>query len=759
MHPVGLLLQHPELYVLHTTIAVIATCEIALAFVDLPECFVGQYGDTRDSGACSLGIAVGFISLVVGLVLWAAAVIVITSPRYELPVSFFSRSALISGVIFLLWLMCSLVVTINFGKVCSTHKGSCSTISGYEVATWMVAVCWASTVVWSVSFVYSVWRRWKVLRDMDKNGNTMELATFRSNQESDSDFEPIERRAIIRSGYLQMRKVPVESSKPAQLWVKRYVVLTEGKITTFATSDKMPTTKGEEVVLVSSARVFEQSNGPHTTEGTWTLEIPARKERLDFIVLEEPEMEQPNLSPDAQLFSGREDPFERRFLWLRAFAASLPCCVFGVPIGLAVARNKKGLEIPEPVAVSVAWLDTHALDEQGLYRVPGSKQDVDSMIAMYNRGQVVTIPEQFFGGNVASVLVQFLKRLPSPLFTVQLAPLFERAAGEGNVNMLKLLLSKLPRPHFCTLRAIIQHLARVAEFSALNEMTSSNLAMCVFSSMASTADALISNCEFVFSQPEPTLECECGESHLTTCALSPFHPQSRLDRALSVSRLRDCGSGHVGSQHLDARNGERESAQKKESLKDNQKETRVVDESRERMLSSSRTARTSGIREDRDSMQRLKNRVWEDENVLKGRTSTRREDRVPGQREETIRTHRQEDSKSGFDRPYERPAHIHSLELARPQAASDTDDLRQQLADIERTNRELRLAVEEQRRAQEREAAKRVRQIVEQKRTELQIRNQLQQMVARDQRQQAQHDARVAKLEAELAQLQRKGRI
>lgn len=294
---------------------------------------------------------------------------------------------------------------------------------------------------------------------------------------------------VIRSGWMT-----VKGSKPnSKANPKRYVVFTEGQLAIYDTLEDVK--QGE-----YKAQLFPLSLEPPLVvslpqDNAWALEWASHK--LEFELCEERD-EQPNLASEA---SFEPDLSRRRELWQLAARKAVPSTLFAVPIDLAVQRSGANTGVPSPIMVALTWLDAHGLEEQGLYRIPGSKMQVEGLIARFDRGEHVEIPVQYSGSNLASLVVQYLRRLPENLFTNEFAPIFQRAMGsEQQLSMLKLLLSKLPQANFCTIRALALHLARVAQRSDVNEMTAQNLSICVYTSMAQVMNALILNCDYLFDQ-------------------------------------------------------------------------------------------------------------------------------------------------------------------------------------------------------------------------------------------------------------------
>lgn len=327
---------------------------------------------------------------------------------------------------------------------------------------------------------------------------------------------------IIKSGHLNVRSVP-RKGKPTP-WTKRFVVLTDGQLAhyrnlfDFFQDRSQSRAELDRVCVTLTGKVtvcdpLPKVPGVTSKPDSWGVDCSAEGKRYEFEMTEVFVEEFPNLCSEADPISQRtnvahekkqpEAPATRRKDWVGAMLVAIPTTIFGIPLEFAAARSDKAGKVPSPITIAIKWLDENALTETGLYRIPGGKTEVEGLIARFDSGEDVEIPKQYFGGNLASLVVQFLRRLPDGLFTSRMAPVFEQMSQDGQLKMLKLLLSKLPRCNFCTLRALIQHLVRVANNCSVNEMTIENLSICVITSMASTMNALMTNADFLFDQEEP----------------------------------------------------------------------------------------------------------------------------------------------------------------------------------------------------------------------------------------------------------------
>lgn len=57
---------------------------------------------------------------------------------------------------------------------------------------------------------------------------------------------------------------------------------------------------------------------------------------------------------------------------------------FGAPLAVAVAREGAECLVPLIVRLCVDWIEANALDEEGLYRVPGSLVKVNEYARLYD---------------------------------------------------------------------------------------------------------------------------------------------------------------------------------------------------------------------------------------------------------------------------------------------------------------------------------------------------------------------------------------
>jgi len=200
------------------------------------------------------------------------------------------------------------------------------------------------------------------------------------------------------------------------------------------------------------------------------------------------------------------DPVEEedREQWIPSLCLAIPTKLFGVPLALAAERSDPQQLVPAPLKVATEWLNIHGLREEGLYRIPGSKDEVEKWIRLFDKGSEVIIPEQYSGSNLASLIVQYLRRLPASLMTDEYSAVFQTVADDesksenNRLQIMKKLLTKIPPTNYETLKVLCYHLNQVSMYAEENQMDAGKLAMCVYTTCARPLQMLIFNYAYLF---------------------------------------------------------------------------------------------------------------------------------------------------------------------------------------------------------------------------------------------------------------------
>ncbi|RYP32772.1 hypothetical protein DL767_005020 [Monosporascus sp. MG133] len=160
--------------------------------------------------------------------------------------------------------------------------------------------------------------------------------------------------------------------------------------------------------------------------------------------------------------------------------------VFGIPLMRLYERDS--LAVPMVVYQCIQAVDLYGLAVEGIYRLSGSATHVNKLKNLFDTDSESRIldfrnPENFFHdvNSVAGLLKQFLRDLPDPLLTGEhYADFIEAAKNDDDVvrrDSLHAIINGLPDPNYATLRALMLHLHRVMDNSAVNRMNSQNLAI------------------------------------------------------------------------------------------------------------------------------------------------------------------------------------------------------------------------------------------------------------------------------------------
>jgi hypothetical protein len=115
------------------------------------------------------------------------------------------------------------------------------------------------------------------------------------------------------------------------------------------------------------------------------------------------------------------------------------------------------------------------LDLEGIYRKNGGATQMRGIVTAFDKNLEIDLdsPDQFNDiSAVTSVLKQYLRDLPNPLFTYELYSNFIELVNlennEEKIEKFKLLLSKLPKVNYATIKYLMLHLSRLVNI--INEM-------------------------------------------------------------------------------------------------------------------------------------------------------------------------------------------------------------------------------------------------------------------------------------------------
>merc|ERR1719282_144662 len=194
--------------------------------------------------------------------------------------------------------------------------------------------------------------------------------------------------------------------------------------------------------------------------------------------------------------------------------------------------------VPYLVKLCCDIVSEKGLDVVGIYRVPGNNAAVTYLTEQINKGvDSFALEDQRWQdvNVVSSLLKSFFRKLPEPLFTVELyAPFIEASkidVPSKRLDSLRKLIRDLPEIHLETLKYLVSHLCQVAEHSALNKMEVRNLAIVFGPTLVRTTDdnmvsmvtdmsqqcriieSLLANWEYFFTEEEVEVKDDGDDGH------------------------------------------------------------------------------------------------------------------------------------------------------------------------------------------------------------------------------------------------------
>ncbi|CAZ65502.1 GTPase-activating protein rrc-1 [Caenorhabditis elegans] len=155
--------------------------------------------------------------------------------------------------------------------------------------------------------------------------------------------------------------------------------------------------------------------------------------------------------------------------------------IFGLELTDLYMRT--GKKVPVIVEKCCASIEDQGI-VTGIYRQCGIQSNIQRLRAKFDSGAEPDLHE--FGQrdiySVSSLLKQYFRQLPNPLFTYQAYPkLIEAFEKEDSlsekVESLRFSLETMPEAHYRTAKFLMEHLTRLCKSKSLTDMTSKNLAI------------------------------------------------------------------------------------------------------------------------------------------------------------------------------------------------------------------------------------------------------------------------------------------
>ncbi|XP_069487701.1 rho GTPase-activating protein 7 isoform X2 [Ambystoma mexicanum] len=160
-------------------------------------------------------------------------------------------------------------------------------------------------------------------------------------------------------------------------------------------------------------------------------------------------------------------------------------CVFGVPLLVNVRRS--GQPLPQSIQQAMRYLRSHCLDQVGLFRKSGVKSRIQALRQMNENSADGVSYEGQSAYDVADMLKQYFRDLPEPVMTSKLSETFlqiyQYVPKDQRLQAIKAAIMLLPDENREVLQTLLYFLSDVAAAVDENQMTPTNLAVCLAPSL------------------------------------------------------------------------------------------------------------------------------------------------------------------------------------------------------------------------------------------------------------------------------------
>ncbi|XP_047405243.1 rho GTPase-activating protein 7 isoform X1 [Sciurus carolinensis] len=159
--------------------------------------------------------------------------------------------------------------------------------------------------------------------------------------------------------------------------------------------------------------------------------------------------------------------------------------VFGVPLTVNVQRT--GQPLPQSIQQAMRYLRNHCLDQVGLFRKSGVKSRIQALRQMNESATDFVNYEGQSAYDVADMLKQYFRDLPEPLMTNKLSETFlqiyQYVPKDQRLQAIKAAIMLLPDENREVLQTLLYFLSDVTAAVKENQMTPTNLAVCLAPSL------------------------------------------------------------------------------------------------------------------------------------------------------------------------------------------------------------------------------------------------------------------------------------
>lgn len=141
-----------------------------------------------------------------------------------------------------------------------------------------------------------------------------------------------------------------------------------------------------------------------------------------------------------------------------------------------------GQQIPIIVESCIRFINLNGLHHEGIFRVPGSQMEVNSLRDAFERGEDPLAEQRYNLDSVAGVLKLYFRDLQKPLFPIEsTGQLLEYAQIKNDAErtaQFKTVVASYPEPIIIVMRYLFAFLHHVSQYSDENMMQPYNLAVC-----------------------------------------------------------------------------------------------------------------------------------------------------------------------------------------------------------------------------------------------------------------------------------------
>ncbi|GAC93241.1 hypothetical protein PHSY_000805 [Pseudozyma hubeiensis SY62] len=164
---------------------------------------------------------------------------------------------------------------------------------------------------------------------------------------------------------------------------------------------------------------------------------------------------------------------------------------------LAEQAAHEGRDVPLVVEKCIQAVEAFGMDYEGIYRKSGGTSQLKVITQLFERGNAFDLEDTDRFNDVSaitSVLKNYFRELPTPLLTFELYDKLIKVVESKQEDtttkrdLIKQMVDRLPRQHYCTLQHLVLHLHRVQQRSVDNRMNARNLGVVFGPTLMRSAD-------------------------------------------------------------------------------------------------------------------------------------------------------------------------------------------------------------------------------------------------------------------------------